>query len=116
MRLNEKPGLCRVFCLRLRLDDRKRLFRGGARRQALRFELTAGGRVDSDHPITDHRSPITDYRSPITDHRSPITDHRSPITDHRSPITDPPIHRSTDPPIHRSTDPPTHRPTDPPTR
>ncbi|HEM7882803.1 hypothetical protein [Burkholderia cenocepacia] len=87
MRLNEKPGLCRVFCLRLRLDDRKRLFRGGARRQALRFELTAGGRVDSDHPITDHRSPITD---------------------HRSPITDPPIHRSTDPPTHRPTDPLIH--------
>ncbi|MEC4772100.1 hypothetical protein [Burkholderia cenocepacia] len=68
MRLNEKPGLCRVFCLRLRLDDRKRLFRGGARRQALRFELTAGGRVDSDHPITDHRS--TD---PLIHHRHRLT-------------------------------------------
>ncbi|HDV6328836.1 TPA: hypothetical protein RJR39_004960 [Burkholderia cenocepacia] len=42
----------------------------------MHFELTAGGRVDSYHPITD-----------------------PPI--HRS--TDPPIHRSTDPPIHRST-------------
>jgi len=30
MRLNEKPGLCRVFCLRLWVDDRKRLFRGDA--------------------------------------------------------------------------------------
>ncbi|RQV06463.1 hypothetical protein DF047_18815 [Burkholderia cenocepacia] len=57
----------------------------------MRFELTGGGRVDSYHPITDHRSPITDHRSPITDHRSPITDHRS---------TDPPTRRPADPLIH----------------
>ncbi|MCA8380219.1 hypothetical protein LGN22_15195 [Burkholderia cenocepacia] len=80
MRLNERPGLCRVFCLRLWVDDRKRLFRG----DAAAFRADGWGRVDSYHPITNHQSPITDHRSPITDHRSPITD---PLIHHRHRLT-----------------------------
>jgi len=42
-------------------------------------DRSAGGRVDSYHPITNHQSPITNHQSPITNHRSPITNHQSPI-------------------------------------
>ncbi len=77
-----------LFCLRLRVDDRKRLFRGDAA-ASLAFRADGWGAC----------------RQLSSDHQSPITNHQSPITNHRSPITDPPTHRPTDPPTHRPTDP-----------